>query len=277
MVLLDRRLPALISALLWLGALPVAAAEAPKKVPATPPAAKKAKAVAAPAEPAPTTFQTFDATTPDAPPPAPQVIIASPPPPSNGEAADVVAKPLEPAPTDTKRFRIAPRVGILIPRTELRVGPVVGADFGVVVPIDAMKNRLKVQLGGGYASTRHKGPKLVPGRGLDDAFIQNTSLIPLELLATFDVLTAPLTLTFGAGYGFYITRTEFQDLGSTQQQNAVASALVLNGRAMLPAGPGGFFLDIRHAELKANLGTLGSVATSTFSGTSFALGYGFEL
>jgi hypothetical protein len=120
---------------------------------------------------------------------------------------------------------------------------------------------------------------MVPGRGYDPASFQNTTLIPIELVASYDLFTPAsdkFGLSAGIGYGLFITRSEVQASAVTTTENAIASALVIDVRGLLPLGPGAAMLDVRWNESHADLGALSAYTQGTFSGLSVALGYALD-
>ena len=258
-------------------AAPVAADEpaltplvpAKKAPPPPPPTAKQAPLLLPPslpppppaANPSPPGYRTLEAQGP---------ALAAP----GGEEAQVTAEARTGA--DLRRIRVTPRLGILLPRTELSIGPLVGVEASYLFPV--LGDRLRASLGVSYSLVTFQGARLVPGRGLDRALIQNSSLVPVELLGTYDLIRSEggFGVSAGLGYGLYITSSEVLSLGKAQQERAVASALVLAARATRSLGPGALLLDVRHAELKADLGPLAGYSQGTFSGTSLALGYALD-
>lgn len=175
------------------------------------------------------------------------------------------------------KLRVLPRIGMVLPRTELSVGPLLGAEVGYLLPL--VDGRLRASFGVAYSLVTFKGARIVPGRGRDPGFVQNSTMVPLELLGTVDILRPEdvgAGVSAGLGYGLYLTRSDVVTLGSTKGAVAAASALVLAARALVPAGPGSVCADLRHAELRADLGSLAETAQGTLSGTSLAVGYALD-
>jgi hypothetical protein len=176
-----------------------------------------------------------------------------------------------------RKLRVLPRIGMVLPRTELSVGPLLGAELGYLLPF--IEGRLRASFGVAYSLVTFKGARVVPGRGRDPGFVQNSTMVPLELLGTVDLLRpedAGAGVSAGLGYGLYLTRSAVVTLGSTKGAVAAASALVLAARVLVPAGPGAVCADLRHAELRADLGSLSETAQGTLSGTSLAVGYALD-
>ncbi|HEY3450919.1 MAG TPA: hypothetical protein VGK67_31475 [Myxococcales bacterium] len=254
---------------------------APLSAPA--PAAKAAPAKAPAAKPAPT-----PAPTPAAPPPPPPPAAAAVPDgyrsvdayaPVDPRADAEAAKAAEAAKGPLKRLRILPRVGVAVPRTELSAGPLAGAEIGYRLPF--LDDRLRLSLGAGYSFTSFKGSRIVPGRGIDPAFIQNTTLVPIELIVSADLLPAERFggwgLAVGVGYGLYYTQSEISTLGGKDFEPSLAHAFVAALRATRTLGPGSLLVDVRYSEMRGDLGAFDNVGIATFSGFSFCLGYAFDV
>ncbi len=179
--------------------------------------------------------------------------------------------------TEPKRLRLAPRIGALIPRTELSTGLIVGAEGSYLLPL--LSDQLRASIGAGYSFTGFKGPRLDPGRGFDPAAIQNSTVVPLELLVSWSPLdpAGPFELAVGAGYGLYVIHSEVSSLGSSASASTAGSALLLSLCGGYRVGPGVLLAEVRHAEVAASFEALPSTAQQTFSGTALTVGFGLEL
>ncbi|HEY3448462.1 MAG TPA: hypothetical protein VGK67_19055 [Myxococcales bacterium] len=245
-----------------------AAAKAPAAAPAARPAqAKATEAKGAPLPPPPAIVKTETETT--------RVVEAQ------GDldpaAADAEAKK-DAAKKAITRFRVAPRVGALVPRTPLQTGVYAGAELAYRLPI--LDDRLRLSLGIGYSQVRARLSRIIIGRGYDPAFLQNTTLMPMELMVTGDVLDeqkgAPLGLSLGVGYGLWWTFTSLHSFDQTVEDRGPAHAFVAALRLLKHLGLGSILVDVRYAEAHRQLSKLGTVAIGDFSGFTFTAGYGFE-
>ncbi|MGC4121605.1 MAG: hypothetical protein QM765_44915 [Myxococcales bacterium] len=227
---------------------------------------------------------------------SPVIAVPPPPPPPPATAPDGYRQVEAFAPADPKataeatttaeaatprikRLRILPRVGLAVPRTELSPGILAGAEIGYRLPF--LDDRLRLSLGAGYSFTSFKGSRVVPGRGLDPAFIQNTTLVPIELIVSADLLPAERWdgwgLIVGVGYGLYWTQSEISTLGGRDTEPSLAHAFVGALRATRSLGPGALLVDVRYSEMRGDLGAFDSVGIATFSGFSFCLGYAVDV
>ena len=203
--------------------------------------------------------------------PAPSAETAAP------AAFDAAAAPRE-------RFSVAPRAGLFVPRGALGLGPLVGLEAGVVLPIEGVgafvDERLSVVAAGGWVVTDLSAPAIVPGRGYDAGFMQRTSVVPGELVLRWRLplpASAPVELAAEAGFGLLGTWTTFRSFSKEEEQVDVAPAFVGALQLELPAGPGRALLRVADLEATAELGPLGpaagAVGESSLSGLALALGY----
>lgn len=184
------------------------------------------------------------------------------------------------SPAEPPRFRIGLRLGSFVPRTELAAGPLGALEAAYLLPFEPLRNRLRVSLSAGYVSVAQRSQKIVPGRGFDQGFIQRTTIVPIELAATWDLLVPAAGspgVAAGVGYGLYPTSTQFTAFNTPTTERAAGQAAFAVARGSLPLGPGLVFLDVRYAEARASLGPLGDVGTSDLSGFALAAGYSLDL
>ncbi len=260
------------------GAAAPGAKTGPATAAPTPPPPPPAAAPALPALSSPT-HAPAATTPPPPPPPAPagyRAVEARPDvtPPAMAEAGSA-HKQLESG--EARRIQATPRIGVLVPRTELKTGVLAGAEASYLLPV--LDDSVRLSLSAAYSLITYKGARMIQGRGYDPASFQNTTLVPIELIASYELLKAAKSgvgLNAGIGYGLYVSSSTVQAQAVVTTKRSTTSALVLAARGLLPAGPGSLLLDLRWNESHADLGQLASYTQGTFSGISFALGYALD-
>ncbi len=206
------------------------------------------------------------ATTPTAPADVPrrrtvsaQLVADAEAPPSVPSGPSVAASVPPPtgAPAAPKRIRVALRLGALVPRTELGAGFALGADAAYLLPV--LDQRLRIQVGFGYSLSPYQGARIVPGRGYDPHFTQNTTLLPLDVSAVFEqpLGSTGLSLYGGLGLGVLFVDTTFQSFDATTHVSDTTFAPLVQVGLAYPLGPGTVLVDARYTEATADLGPLG--------------------
>ncbi|MBS2027605.1 MAG: hypothetical protein JST54_06865 [Deltaproteobacteria bacterium] len=241
-------------------------------VPAPPPSRAPAAALP-PAVPAPAASPTpLVAVVPEAPRPAPA------PPPAPTPAPIVIAQPAKPeaseaAPARVQRIRTSVRLGTIVPRTELGTGFAVAGDVAYALPV--ADNRVSVGLGVGYAMSPYQGPKIIPGRGYDPAFTQNTTLVPVSLEGRFTqrIGASGLALYGGLGVELLFVSASFQNFSATSSASDTTFGIVFEGGLEYPLGPGAVVADLRYSEARADLGPLGNTGQDQLGGALLTAGY----
>ncbi|MEE8409579.1 MAG: hypothetical protein V3T05_08240 [Myxococcota bacterium] len=184
-------------------------------------------------------------------------------------------------PTDLIRF--GPKVGGVLPRGELEAGFSVGLLIDVPLSTVGLPSGLRfggvgtdisLYVEGGWQPMRHQGDAIVPGRGLTQV-IQKSLVLPFEL-------GVRLRFDFGAGVLPYaaiglavdVTRTRIRAFSlPTERQNDVAVGGAAALGALLRAGPGGLFLEMRYREVRADLGDFEEFVEPVLAAGSLHLGY----
>lgn len=177
--------------------------------------------------------------------------------------AEQVAEPS--APSDGRgTLLIGPRVGASVPATFLRPGYVAGLELHYRLPL--LDRRLRLSLFGGRTESSGEGPKIVPGRGFDPAFIQNSVGYPIEALLHFELLSDDAqAVTLGAGYGLTFAQSNFAALGTTESRSALGHSALAQVAYRRRLGPGEAALSVQGALGEARFGGLGQVGTQSLS------------
>ncbi len=247
--------------ILLLTALDAAAASAPASAPpsAAPPAASRSPSGSRTVD----ARLVGDADAPSPPKATPPTVSAPPPSPGGHDAAE--------------HIRVALRVGALVPRTELGSGFAVGAEAGYLLPV--LEQRLRLQLGFGYSMSPYQGARIVPGRGYDAHFTQNTTIMPLDLSAVFEqpLGDSGLAIYGGLGIGVLFVSTRFQSFDTTTEAGDITFGPVVQLGIEYPLGPGQLVVDSRYTEATADLGTLGIAGQNVLGNVVFTAGYAIRL
>ena len=216
--------------------------------------------------------------------PMPLVAVVSeaprpaPAPPPSTPAPIVIAQPANPevsaaAPARVSRIRTSVRLGAMVPRTELGAGFAAAADAAYALPV--ADDWVSVGLGVGYAMSPYQGPKIIPGRGYDPYFTQNTTLVPVSLEGRFTqrIGASGLALYGGLGVELLFVSATFQSFGATSSSSDTTFGIAAEGGAEYPLGPGAVVADVRYSEARADLGILGNTGQDQLSGVLFTAGY----
>ncbi|MHB8416909.1 MAG: hypothetical protein ACYDCL_02465 [Myxococcales bacterium] len=199
---------------------------------------------------------------------------------AEGTAAEAGATAVAAEPK-RKTFRLAARMGAVIPSSELSVGAAGGADLSWILPIGrgtpALDQKLRLALGVGDSMLYEQGQKILPGRGLDPSFAEYDQVQPIDLSLVY---TLPLgwrsvDVYLGAGYALNLVETQFQSFGRSSQTSAAASGVLFQLGVEVALGPGAVVIEARQSIVEADLGNLGTVGTDTLSGTTLGLGYAY--
>ena len=180
-----------------------------------------------------------------------------------------------------KRFRLAGRLGAIVPSSGLSTGAAVGVDLSYVLPIAsgsrALDHKLRLELGLGDSFLNGQGPRYVPGRGFDPAFTEDSANVPLDLSLVY---TLPFTaesfhVYLGAGYALNFVQTTFVSFGRSYQAGDNASGALFQAGCEIPTGPGAVVLEARQSVSSAALGPLARIGTEVLSGTTLTAGYAY--
>ncbi len=182
---------------------------------------------------------------------------------------------------ERKSFRLAVRLGAVVPTSELSVGGAGGVDLSWILPIGrgtpALDQKLRLSLGVGDSILHEQGQKIIPGRGLDPNFAEYDSVQPIDLSLVY---TLPfgwrsVDVYLGAGYALNLVQAQFQNFGQASQSGATVSGALFQLGVEIAVGPGSVLLEARQSVVGADLGNLGGVGTDTLSGTTFGFGYAY--
>ncbi|MDQ3262229.1 MAG: hypothetical protein M3Y59_01010, partial [Myxococcota bacterium] len=139
-----------------------------------------------------------------------------------------------------------------------------------------MDGRLRATLGGGVQQAAAKLQAIIPGRGLDPAFIQNVTAGYLELGAEYELAAMEASaLTIGASYSALPTAARFHALGTWTDTRALGHAANATLGYRRELGPGESGVQLRFSLGGAALGPLSEVGTSRLTSLSLSLSYSF--
>lgn len=185
------------------------------------------------------------------------------------------------APAQTKgagpRFAVALRGGAYVPFGALPVGPTAGLavsmDLGRTLGLEVGAGRLEARLDLGWARTTTTRPSLVPGRGYDAGFTQDSHLVPASLALAWRFSPGAVHPYALAGIGTEWTSSRFTAFSRPEERRAFAPMGLVGGGAALSAGPGALGLEAILRFAGFDLGPLGAVGEPVVTGLELAATY----
>ena len=198
-----------------------------------------------------------------------QLVGATPP----EDAPLVASAPSLAEPGTPARILVGARLGAIVPRTELGSGFAASAEVGYLLPV--LDQRLRVELDVGYGFTTFQGPRIVPGRGYDASFTQNTTLVPIDLGAFFEqpIGSTGFSVYGGVALAMVVVDASFQSFDAKSSASDVAWGPLFAGGAAYRLGPGAVALDVRYTEATANLGPMGIEGQQALGNFQLTAGY----
>ena len=185
---------------------------------------------------------------------------APPPPPTEAERTSGPAR----------TFTLTPWVGAYVPLYKLSVGPAAGLTFALdlkALGLDLGATRLGLRLDLGWTRVIASGPAIVPGRGFDVGFTQDSHLVPASLALAWHLAPAASVRPFIlAGLGTVWTQTHFTAFSAPVSDRAFGLLGVFGAGLGFQAGPGELGLEVLVDVAGVDLGPLGPVGETTLSG-----------
>ena len=214
------------------------------------------------------------------PAPAPKAVPPPPPPPKGyeriqayGDRTEAAAAPAAEgarAQGPARTFTLTPWVGAYVPLYKLSVGPAAGVTFALdlkALGLDLGRTRLDLRLDLGWARVIESGPAIVPGRGLDAGFTQDSHLVPGSLALSWHLAPSASVRPFVlAGLGTVWTQTHFTAFSAPVSDRAFGLLGVFGAGLGFQAGPGELGLEVLVDVAGVDLGPLGPVGETTLSG-----------
>ncbi len=205
---------------------------------------------------------------------------AAPPPPKGyeriqayGDRTEAAAAPAAEgarAQGPARTFTLTPWVGAYVPLYKLSVGPAAGVTFALdlkALGLDLGRTRLDLRLDLGWARVIESGPAIVPGRGLDAGFTQDSHLVPGSLALSWHLAPSASVRPFVlAGLGTVWTQTHFTAFSAPVSDRAFGLLGVFGAGLGFQAGPGELGLEVLVDVAGVDLGPLGPVGETTLSG-----------
>lgn len=175
---------------------------------------------------------------------------------------------------------VAVRAGVFVSFQELGAGPAFGLSAAIDLG-DAMgvlpAGQLELRADIGWSRLSYTRPAIVPGRGFDAGFTQESYLVPVALLGVWHLSLGPdVDLYFAAGGGFVWDETRFTAFSAPADARSVGPQGLFGAGLQVPAGAGRVGFELLMRVSGVDLAPLGPVGDESLTGLDLAAFYRFD-